>query len=209
MTAKELGVAYAIADKVGRDLRPRRRVAEQSDVNTAESDMLDDLAEFLRNPWTRLILIMVGIACLILELKLPGVTLPGVLAAVCFVLFFWAHSQLHGQMTVLALLLFMLGLVLLAIEIFVLPGFGVCGISGMLLVVGSLALVAYGHWPRAARMEWVGYGRRPWGPMGTQAHHGAICLAFLLATYPAAGIPAGQPLAFEAQRGGQWGGQRR
>ena len=41
---------------------------------------------------------MIGIAGLILELKMPGIGLPGVIAAVCFVLFFWAHSFV-GQFT--------------------------------------------------------------------------------------------------------------
>ena len=69
---------------------------------------------------------------------------------------------------------------LLAIEIFVLPGLGVCGLTGMILVVGSLGLVAYGHWPRTTE-EWMGYGRTL-GPMGISIM-GAICLAFLLARY--------------------------
>jgi len=150
------------------------------DVRSSESDMLDDLAAFLRNPWTRLVLVMLGITCLILELKMPGASLPGVVAAVCFVLFFWSHSQLGGQMTTLALLLFLLGLILLALEIFVIPGFGVCGISGIILVLGSLALVAYGHWPRSPE-EWVGYGKTL-GPIGLSML-GAIALAFTLARY--------------------------
>ena len=80
------------------------------DVQTADSDWLDGLAEFLRDPWTSVVLVMLGITCLILELKMPGVGLPGVVAAICFVLFFWSHSQLNGQITWLAILLFVLGL---------------------------------------------------------------------------------------------------
>jgi membrane-bound serine protease (ClpP class) len=151
-----------------------------TDVHTADSDWLDDLADFLRDPWTSVVLVMLGITCLILELKMPGVVLPGVIAAVCFVLFFWSHSQLGGQITWLAILLFVLGLLLIALEIFVLPGFGVAGISGTVLVVGSLGLVAYGHWPHGNE-EWVAFGHQL-GPFGLSIL-GALVAAFVLARY--------------------------
>lgn len=176
-TAQALGLAQ-VADKI--DGVYNLVGVLPGDVSHTEADFLDALAEFLRNPWTRLVLIMIGITCLILELKMPGVSLPGVVAAICFVLFFWSHSQLHGQMTVLALLLFLLGLVLLLMEIFVIPGFGVCGITGIALVVGSLGLVAYGHWPRSPE-DWMGYGRTL-GPMGV-IMLSSVILAFVLARY--------------------------
>src|SRR5262249_7244386 len=138
------------------------------------------LADFLRDPWTSVILVMVGITCLILELKMPGVGLPGVIAAICFVLFFWAHSQLHGQITWLAILLFILGLALIGLEALVLPGFGVCGISGILLVLVSLGLVAYGHWPRSSE-EWVGFGQKL-SPFGISML-GSLVAVFLIVKY--------------------------
>src|SRR5205085_8657424 len=147
-------------------------------VRLADSDWLDSLADFLRDPWTSVILVMLGITCLILELKMPGVGLPGVVAAICFVLFFWAHSQLNGQIVWLAILLFVLGLVLIGLEIFVLPGFGVAGISGVLLVLASLGLVAYGHWPRSSE-EWVSFGQKI-GPFGISML-GSLVLVALVA----------------------------
>ncbi len=151
-----------------------------AEVQTLAYDWLDHLADFLRDPWTSVVLVMLGITCLILELKMPGVVLPGVIAAVCFVLFFWSHSQLNGQITWLAMLLFILGLLLIGLEVFVLPGFGVAGISGIILVVGSLALVAYGHWPRSSE-QWVEFGHHL-GPFGLSIL-GALLAAFLLARY--------------------------
>jgi membrane-bound ClpP family serine protease len=151
-----------------------------SDVRVSGSDWLDELADFLRNEWTQYILVMIGITCLILELKMPGVGLPGIIAAICFVLFFWSQSQLGGQVIWLAVLLFLLGLVLLAIEIFILPGFGVCGISGILLVIGSLGLVAYGHWPQDST-EW-GALMRKLAPFGIVLMS-SVVLAILLGKY--------------------------
>jgi hypothetical protein len=176
--AKELAVAQDVVKDLP-DLFEHERV-NADDVKSVEADWLDGLADFLREPWTSAVLVMIGITCLILELKMPGVGLPGVLAAICFVLFFWAHSQLHGQITWLAILLFVLGLVLIGIEIFALPGFGVCGISGVLLVLASLGLVAYGHWPRTTE-EWMGFGNKI-GPFGVSLL-GSLVLVFLLVRY--------------------------
>ncbi len=129
-----------------------------ADVRAADSDWLDGLVDFLKDPWTSVVLVMLGITCLILELKMPGAGLPGIVSAVCFLLFFWSHSQVSGQIIWLAFLLFLLGLLLIGLEIFVIPGFGVTGISGIVLVLGSIGLVAYGHWPRSNE-EWIGYGQ--------------------------------------------------
>ena len=74
-------------------------------------------------------LIAMGLIGLIFEFKLPGTTFPGSVAAICFVLFFWAYSFV-GEFTLLAILLFLLGLVFLGIEVFVVPGLGFSGVAG-------------------------------------------------------------------------------
>jgi membrane-bound serine protease (ClpP class) len=175
--ARQLGVA----DDVVADFEELcgHEGIDPSEVETASLDWLDYLADFLRHPWTRIVLVMLGMTCLILELKMPGVGLPGVIAAICFVLFFWAHAG-NGQITWLALLLFVLGLVLVGVEIFVVPGTGFCGISGVLLVLVSLGLVTYGAWPRYSE-DWVALGEK----MGTFGLSilAAVGAAFVLARY--------------------------
>jgi membrane-bound ClpP family serine protease len=175
--AADLGIAQTVKDF---DELCTLEGLEPARVRKPEADWLDGLADFLRDPWTSVVLVMIGITCLILELKMPGVGLPGVISAICFVLFFWAHSQLNGQITWLAILLFVLGLVLIALEVFVLPGFGVCGVSGILLVLVSLGLVAYGHWPRTSS-EWVSFGHKI-SPFGISML-GSLALVFLVARY--------------------------
>jgi membrane-bound ClpP family serine protease len=152
-TAKELDVAQYVVDSP-EDLY---RAYGLKNVKEAGPDLLDGFASFLRNRLMAILLIMIGVACLIMELKMPGVTLPGVIAALCFVLYFWAHSQLAGQITMLAVLLFLLGLILIALEAFVLPGFGVTGISGILLAIVSLALVTLEKKPETTH-EWLSFG---------------------------------------------------
>jgi membrane-bound serine protease (ClpP class) len=176
--ARELGLAREVVNNF--DELCELEGVSRNEVRTADSDWLDGLIDFLRDPWTSVVLVMLGITCLILELKMPGVGLPGIISAICFLLFFWSHSQVSGQIVWLAFLLFLLGLILIGLEIFVIPGFGITGISGIILVLGSIGLVAYGHWPRSNE-EWIGYGQAL-GPF-TLGIVAAIVSAFLLARY--------------------------
>lgn len=153
--AKKLGVAkYVVASP--QELYDA--CGGLKNVKEMGTDWLDEFAAFLRNGWMAVLLVMVGIGCLIIELKMPGVTLPGIIAALCFILYFWAHSQLSGQITMLAVLLFVLGLVLIGLEVFVIPGFGVTGISGILFMVLSLALVTLDKKPETTH-EWLAFGK--------------------------------------------------
>ena len=122
-----------------------------------EGSALDELAQFLSHRGTTVILVMLGLASLMIEFMKPGLALPGVVAAICFVLVFWAGSRMSGQIDWLAVLLFLLGVMLLLMEILVIPGFGVIGLSGVILMLCSVGLVAFGHWPRS-QSEWLAYG---------------------------------------------------
>jgi membrane-bound ClpP family serine protease len=133
-----------VVEKPGQALEAYR--LNPQTVRQAGPDWLDRVAAFLRQEWVRVILIGLGIACLILELKMPGVGLPGVISGICFILFFWAHAQL--PFTWLAILAFLLGLVFIGLEIFVVPGFGVLGVSGIVLVLGGLGLATMENWPQ-------------------------------------------------------------
>ena len=84
------------------------------------------------------ILIMIGLGGGYFELKTPGFGIGGVVSLIAFGLFF-VGNYLAGNMAGYEVAaIFVLGIVLILIEAFVLPGFGVSGISGLLLVVGSL-----------------------------------------------------------------------
>jgi membrane-bound ClpP family serine protease len=156
--AKELGIVRTVVDGTPADALPKIYAAYGlENVKDARMDWLDEFAAFLRHPVMAVFLVMLGITGLILELKVPGFGLPGVVAALCFVLYFWAHSQLAGHLTMLAILLFLLGLILIGVEIFLIPGFGITGISGIVLVVVSLALVTLVKKPETTQ-EWVEFG---------------------------------------------------
>src|SRR5262249_39716514 len=116
-TAKQFGLARHQVENLDQLFEQYGLLSAQ--VNQAGPDWLDAVADFLRRPMASVVLVMLGIACLILELKIPGVGLPGILSAVCFILFFWAYW--HMAFFWLAVLLFVLGLVLIALELFAMP----------------------------------------------------------------------------------------
>ncbi len=83
--------------------------------------------------------IVAGFVLLFIELSHPGFGLPGILGIGCFVAFFLVKWTLH-YVHLLELVLFVGGLLLLLVEVFITPGFGVVGISGIVLVFISLVL---------------------------------------------------------------------
>lgn len=101
----------------------------------------DYLIDALRSPQVAWVLLLVGCAALYLELQSPGIGVGAFGAGVCFLLYFWA-SYLGGTAGWLEVLLFLSGVTCLVIEIFLLPGFGVFGIGGGLLVISSLVLAS-------------------------------------------------------------------
>src|SRR5262249_13379894 len=126
--AKSFGLAREVIDGDKIDEVYAKYGIKPEKVKNARPDWLDAIADFLREPVVAVALVMIGIVCLVLELKIPGVTAPGVISALCFVLFFWSQSKMSGEIIILAILLFLLGLVLIGIEVFLLPGFGFVGV---------------------------------------------------------------------------------
>ncbi len=153
---------------------------EPGRVKDATPAWLDRFAAFLRNPTVTVLLVVIGFVGLILELKVPGATIPGVIAALAFICVFWAHTQFSGQLAVLAGMLFLLGLILILLEVFVIPGIGAALIFGILLMVGSLALVTVQSIPDTGG-EWVKLG----GKMATYlfALMAGFVVALLIARY--------------------------
>ncbi|MBW3543056.1 MAG: hypothetical protein KY476_22585, partial [Planctomycetes bacterium] len=122
------------------DLKSRLGIAPGQNVIVVGRTWVDDLIEWLNTESAMAILITIGLICLFIELHVMTGLL-GIVAAVCFVLFFWARV-VGGTAEMLEVLLFILGVVCLAIEIFVIPGFGVFGVSGGLLILSSLVLAS-------------------------------------------------------------------
>lgn len=136
---------YGIADTVITDLNELLSAFDLkgAQVIKVESNWAEEVVKFLNNPIISTILIMVGFFGLMAEIKTPGWGLPGTAGLVALTLFF-GSSYILSLASIIEILLFIAGLALIAVEIFVIPGFGIAGISGIVLVVASLFLALTG-----------------------------------------------------------------
>jgi len=112
---------------------------EKSEQKAFETGGVRSLVLFFLRPEVSGILIAVIFLGLFFELQSPGVGFPGLAALIAAVLFF-IPNYLEGMAMYWEILLFLAGLLLLGLEIFVFPGFGIAGISGIILVFLSLVL---------------------------------------------------------------------
>ncbi|MDY0104055.1 MAG: NfeD family protein [Lentimicrobium sp.] len=99
----------------------------------------DRIIGFLTKPMISGLLIMIIIGGIYFELQTPGVGFP-IAAAVVAAIVYFAPLYLEGLAANWEILIFVIGVVLLLVEIFAIPGFGVAGISGIILIVGGLTL---------------------------------------------------------------------
>jgi membrane-bound serine protease (ClpP class) len=127
----------------------------EAQVRTASPHWAEELVRFLTHPVVSSLLISVGMLGIMVELRTPGFGVAGGLGIGSLALFFYGHwlVQLAGWEE---LLLAAVGLVLLAIEIFVTPGFGVVGALGIAALLGGLALSMVGAGDTAATIVAAG-----------------------------------------------------
>ena len=100
---------------------------------------LEKVIDFLINPVVSGIIIMLMIGGIYFELQSPGIGFPLAIALLAAVAYF-APLYLEGLAAHWEIMLFIGGLILIALEIFVIPGFGIAGISGIILVFTGLIL---------------------------------------------------------------------
>jgi len=120
----------------------------------------DGVITFLTSTLVQTILIILALILLYIEISSPGFGIPGTIALISFAIVF-GSSALLGQVGSFELILFLLGIILLAVEIFILPGFGVVGISGIIAIGFSLVFSMQDF--IVPRFEWE------WGLLGRNA----------------------------------------
>ena len=99
----------------------------------------DRVVYYLNNPFVTGLLVVIGLIALYVELSAPGIGAGGLVSGLCAILFFWSRF-LGGTSGWLEVILFTAGLIFLLMEIFVIPGFGVSGVSGLALLFTSVVL---------------------------------------------------------------------
>ncbi|RUL87560.1 NfeD family protein [Tautonia sociabilis] len=103
---------------------------------------VDSLVGVLNTPIMSGLLLFIGFFMLVVEMKLPGIGLPAITSCLAFLLFFWSR-YLGGTADGLEIILFIVGLLCLALELFVFPGFGVFGMSGVFLILFSVVMASH------------------------------------------------------------------
>lgn len=105
---------------------------------------IEKVINFLINPMISGLLIMLIIGGIYFEFQSPGIGFPLAMAVLEALLYF-APLYLEGLAANWEIILFVVGIALLAVEIFVIPGFGVAGVGGIIFIVGGLALSLVGN----------------------------------------------------------------
>ena len=116
-------------------------LSEPYDVVVYEPTLLDKWLGFLTNPAVQGVFIMLIIGGIYFEMQSPGLGLPSVVAIAGAALYF-APLYIGGLLEYWELAIFLVGIVLIFVEIFVTPGFGVAGILGILGIVVGLTFSA-------------------------------------------------------------------
>ncbi len=118
----------------------------------------DQLVNLLTGTAFTSILILLGMIALFMEISSPGFGVPGAIAVLCFAVLFTGNALL-GTVGSVELILFMLGIALIIVEIFIIPGFGVTGISGITLMVVGLILSMQDFVIPSFTWQWDALGR--------------------------------------------------
>jgi membrane-bound serine protease (ClpP class) len=144
-TASE-AMKHGYCEGVAENTEDVLKLAGISDYDIFEQELkpMDKVIGFLINPIVSGILIMVIVGGIYFELQTPGIGFPSI-AAILAALMYFAPLYLEGLANHWEILIFVVGIILIVVEIFAIPGFGVAGISGIVLVITGLTLSLIGN----------------------------------------------------------------
>ena len=145
----------------------------------------EEMVRWVNSPAIMGVLVLVAMLAVYLELSTPGVGLPGLVAVICITIIV-GSKYLIGLANWVEVALFIMGVLLLAVELFVLPGFGIAGFLGIICILGGLFGMLVKNppdklpWPESA-FDWDVFTS---GALGlVLGFAGFIILAWILAKY--------------------------
>jgi membrane-bound serine protease (ClpP class) len=112
---------------------------KEYELRSYNPSAIDKVINLLINPIVHGILIMIIIGGIYFELQSPGIGFP-LGAAILASLLYFAPLYLEGMAENWELILFIVGVILIMVEIFAIPGFGVAGVAGIIAVITGLTL---------------------------------------------------------------------
>ncbi|MFO7874856.1 MAG: nodulation protein NfeD, partial [Bacteroidales bacterium] len=140
--AIQWGFAEGMADNIDQVLLTAG--IENYEIVEQQLTFADRIIQFLINPVVSGLFIMVILGGIYFELQSPGIGFP-ILAAVAAALLYFAPLYIEGLASHYEIILFILGLLLIAVELFAIPGFGVTGALGVIFTLSGLALAMVGN----------------------------------------------------------------
>ncbi len=141
--AMELGYCDGMAESIHEVIVTHLGMSDYT-METYNPSFYDKIKGFLTNGVVQAFLIMFIIGGIYFELQSPGIGFPTAAAITAAILYF-APLYLTGYAQNWEVLLFVLGLIFIVFEIFVIPGFGVPGILGIVLIFSALVLALVGN----------------------------------------------------------------
>ena len=159
LTAGE-AVQYGLAVGLAEDLNSLLTALGRPDAEVVQSrpSAADSIVTFLTSGPVQAVLILLGLVLIFMEIQSPGFGVPGALGVISFLMVFGSGALL-GRVGSLEILLFLIGVALLAVELFILPGFGVMGVSGIILIGVSLVFSMQDFVVPQFEWEWALLGR--------------------------------------------------
>ncbi len=134
--ATALGFCKAILSNLN-EVQEHYSIAGQ--ISRYDTNWSEDFTAWLTSMPVRIFLLLILMLGVYVEFNTPGVGVPGTVALICLAIFVGA-PYLTGLANVWELVVVLIGFALLAVEVFVIPGFGIAGISGVLcIIIGLLA----------------------------------------------------------------------
>lgn len=138
-TSEAIKIGYCEAEAGSMEAALKAEGYADYSVTRHQESFTDKAIAFLINPAVSGILILLIIGGLYFEMQSPGIGF-ALLVSVVAALLYFAPLYLEGLAAHWEIALFIVGVILLAVEIFVIPGFGVAGILGIICIVLGLAL---------------------------------------------------------------------
>ncbi len=186
--AYEYGVARAVVSNLAGALdflAERDSAAFEGEPMVLRTNWSEEMVRWLNSPAVMGVLVMIALLGVYIEFNTPGVGLPGLVAVICFAIII-GSKYLVGLANWVEVALFVVGILLLLIEIFVLPGFGIAGVTGILcILVGLFGMLIKNPpdrlpWPQS-QFDWQLFTN---GVLGLSIGFvGFIILAWLLTKY--------------------------
>lgn len=138
--AYEYGIARAVVEEMAgafEFLSERDGVTFVGEPMMLRTNWSEEMVRWLNSPAVMAVLVMLAMLGVYIEFNTPGVGLPGLVAVICFAIII-GSKYLVGLANWVEVALFVVGILLLLIEIFVLPGFGIAGVTGILCILVGL-----------------------------------------------------------------------